>query len=165
MPEEKLDDAQRTFVVQALACFDTPSEVARSVKEEFGVVVSRQAVQAYDPTKHAGQGLAKPWREMFAATRKAFLEDTATIGIAQRSVRLRMLDRMAAQAEGRGNMALAAQLCEQAAREMGGGFTNKHQHELSGTGGTPLVPTIILAGRPESPPASKAVARVRKQRD
>ena len=32
----------------------------------------------------------------------------------------------------RGNMPLAAQLLEQAAKESGGAYTNKHQHELTG---------------------------------
>ena len=39
--EEKLDDVARTFVVTALACYDTPSAVAALVKEEFDVVISR----------------------------------------------------------------------------------------------------------------------------
>jgi hypothetical protein len=67
--EEKLSDEQRCFVVMALACYDTPSAVAAAVKEEFGVVISRQAVQAYDPTKVAGKDVAKPWRDLFKTTR------------------------------------------------------------------------------------------------
>lgn len=41
----------------------------------------------------------------------------------------------------------------------------KDKVEMTGKDGAPLTPTIILSGRPESPPAPKAVARVRKQRD
>ena len=35
----------KSFIVQALACFDTPSQVAEAVKNEFGVVLSRQQVE------------------------------------------------------------------------------------------------------------------------
>jgi hypothetical protein len=53
--EEKLNDEQRAFVVTTLACYDTLSAVAAAVKEEFSVVISRQAAQANDPTKVAGK--------------------------------------------------------------------------------------------------------------
>lgn len=134
--EEKLNDDQRRFVVMALACYDTPSAVAAAVKEEFGVTISRQAVQAYDPTKVAGADLAKAWRDLFEATRAAFLEDSATIGIANKSVRLRMLDRAAQSAAERGNADMVLRCCEQAAKEMGGLFTNRR--ELGGPNGGPL---------------------------
>ena len=48
----------KSFIVQALACFDTPSQVAEAVKNEFGVVLSRQQVETHDPTKSSGKGLA-----------------------------------------------------------------------------------------------------------
>jgi hypothetical protein len=39
---KELPHEVKTFVVQALACFDAPSTVAASVKEEFdGLVVTR----------------------------------------------------------------------------------------------------------------------------
>lgn len=137
---DKLTDAARTFVVQQLAMYDPPEAVVRAVKEEFGVVLTRQAVQAYDPTKYAGRQLSKKWRDLFEATRKAHLADTAEIGISHRAVRLRSLQRMVNKAEGQGNMALAAQLLKQAAEEVGGAYTNRR--ELSAPGGEPLVINI-----------------------
>ncbi len=131
-----LSDEVKTFVVQALACFDTPSEVAKAVKVEFSVEISRQAVEAYDPTKRAGKGLSQGYREIFEATRKTFLEDTADIAVSHRAVRLRTLQRMATQAEGMRNYALAAQLLEQAAKECGNAYTNRR--ELSGPAGGPI---------------------------
>ncbi|AWJ93403.1 DUF2280 domain-containing protein (plasmid) [Azospirillum baldaniorum] len=128
----------KAFIVQAVACFDPPSTVVESVKTGFGVVVSRQQVEAHDPTKVSGRGLAERWKELFEETRKAFLEDTSAIGISHKAVRLRALNRMAAKAEGMGNMALAAQLMEQAAKECGDAFTNKVRKELSGPGGAPI---------------------------
>ena len=89
----------KTFVVQALACFDSPSTVAGAVKAEFGETVSRQAIEVYDPTKRAGEKLSEVWRTLFAETRAAFIADTSEIGISHRAVRLRALHRMAEKAE------------------------------------------------------------------
>ena len=133
MTQSKLSEAAKTFVVQSLACFDSPSVVARAVKDEFGEEITRQAVQAYDPTKHAGANISDRWRELFHATREAFLQGTAAIGIAHRAVRLRTLQRLADTAESMGAIALAARVLEQAAKESGGAYTNRKEVEHSGT--------------------------------
>lgn len=135
-PEPKLTDEARTYVVQALACFDPPSVVAAAVKKDFELTITPQGCEAYDPTKRAGHKLSAKWAELFRETRKTFLEDTAAIGISHRSVRLRALNRMADRAETMGNMALAAQLHKQAAEEVGNAFTNRR--ELTGADGRPL---------------------------
>lgn len=122
--EAKLTDAGRAFVVQQLAMWETPSAVVASVKQEFGVTLTAQGVEFYDPTKRAGAKLHERWKTLFHETRKAFTEDTAEIGISHKTVRLRSLQRMAAQAEKQGNLALAASLLEQAAKEMGDAYTN-----------------------------------------
>lgn len=124
------------FIVQALACFDTPTQVAQSVKQEFGIEVTRQQVAQSDPTKVAGANLSKKWRELFEETRKRFREETAEIPIANKAYRLRALDRMATKAEGMKNMALAAQFMEQAAKEMGGAYTNRQQVDHTSSDGT-----------------------------
>lgn len=122
----------KTYIVQCLACFDSPKAVADGVKQEFGLEISRQAVEAYDPNKRQGKNLAKKWRQLFDETRKTFLEDTSAIAISHKPVRLRTLQRMAIKAEDMGNMALAAQLNEQAAKEMGEAYTNRHRIESPG---------------------------------
>lgn len=136
MAKAKLTDEVKTFIVQALACFDSPSFVSAAVKKEFGVEASRQLVESHDPNKKAASGLAPKWRALFEETRKAFLEDTAGIAISHRAVRLRALQRMAEKAETSGNMVLAASLMEQAAKECGNAYTNKR--ELTGAGGEPV---------------------------
>lgn len=136
MAGNQLSNEVKTFIVQALACYDTPSTVAAAVKAEFGLVVIRQKVEQYDPNKRAASKLSKRWKDLFAETRKAFLEDTSRIGISHRAVRLRALDRMAAQAEAQRNLALAAQLHKQAAEEVGDAYTNRR--ELTGKGGAPI---------------------------
>jgi len=134
--EPRLSDEIKTFIVQALACFDTPTTVVDAVKREFDETISRQLVEVYDPSKKASARLGKKWRALFDETRKAFLEDTSAIGISHRAVRLRALDRMAGKAEGKGNMVLAASLMEQAAKEMGESYTNRR--EVTGKNGGPI---------------------------
>lgn len=138
MAKAKLNDEVKTFIVQSLACFDSPSVVEAAVKKEFGLVVSRQLVETHDPTKRAGQSIAARWKAIFEATRKEFLDDTSRIAISHRAVRLRALQRMAERAESMGNMSLAAQLHEQAAKECGDAYSNRHRLEHTGRDGKDL---------------------------
>ncbi|MBW0236338.1 DUF2280 domain-containing protein [Pseudomonas sp. D1HM] len=115
----------KAFIVQALACFDTPTQVSQAVKQEFDVDVTRQQVEQHDPTKRAGVNLAAKWQTLFHDTRKRFREETAEIPIANRAYRLRGLGRMAEKAENMRNLALTAQLYEQAAKEVGDIYVNR----------------------------------------
>lgn len=115
----------KAFIVQALACFDTPTQVSQAVKQEFDIDVTRQQVEQHDPTKRAGANLAAKWRTLFEDTRKRFREETSEIPIANRAFRLRVLGRMAEKAESMKNMALTAQLLEQAAKEVGDVYVNR----------------------------------------
>lgn len=120
-----LNSEVKAFIVQALACFDTPSQVAEAVKREFDVEVTRQQVESHDPTKRCSKTLAKRWVEMFHEARARFREETIDIPIANRAYRLRALGRMAEKAESMKNMALTAQLLEQAAKEVGDVYVNR----------------------------------------
>jgi len=113
----------KTFIVQALACFDPPSRVAEAVKADFGVTVSRQQVEIHDPTKRCSKGLAKRWVTLFEDTRKSFRETMVEVPVASRAYRLRALGRMFEEAEARGNMAQGLKLLEQAAKECGDMYT------------------------------------------
>lgn len=128
----------KAFIVQSLACFDTPSMVVDAVKKEFGIVISRQQVESHDPTKANGRGLAKKWSDMFHATRERFQTELADIPIANKAFRLRALDRMATRTEGMKNFALTAQLIEQAAKECGDAYTNRQKIEHTGKDGGPI---------------------------
>lgn len=147
-----LSDEVKTFIVQQLACFDPPSVVVKAVKAEFGETVSPQQVESYNPERRAGQNLGEQFRELFRTTRAAFLEDAAAIGISHRVTRLRALQRLAERAETQGNIALAAQLLAQAAKEVGGAFTNKRENELTGKDGAPLVDGGITVAFVRAPP-------------
>jgi hypothetical protein len=133
-----LTDEQRIKAIQLLACFEGPTETLRELQAEWpGVKVSVQAIEALDPTRYAGRRLAKRWKAIFEATREAFLKDTAAIGIANPAYRLRQLEKIAQRQLTRGNDVLAMQAMEQAAKEVGGAFTNARI--LTGKDGGPIL--------------------------
>ena len=131
-----LNNEIKSFIVQALACFDSPSQVAVAVRERFGVVVSRQQVETHDPTRKSSKGLAKRWVTLFNDTRDGFRNEMVKEPIANRAVRLRALGRMLEEAEASGNLVLAMKLLEQAARECGDMSTNRRAK----TEGEPMAP-------------------------
>lgn len=134
----------KAFIAQSLACFDTPSQVVELVKKEFGLSITRQQVESHDPTKANGRGLAQKWVDMFNATRERFQNEISDIPIANKAYRLRVLDRMATRAEGMKNLALTAEIIEQAAKECGDAYTNKHKFEHSGPNGG-AIQTITMS--------------------
>lgn len=134
----------RAFIVQELACFDTPSQIVESVQKEFKVQVTRQQVASHDPTKAAGKGLAQKWVDLFNRTRDRFLNEISDIPIANKAYRLRVLDRMATNSEKMKNYGMTSQLIEQAAKEMGDAYTNKHKFEHSGPNGG-AIQTITMS--------------------
>ena len=128
----------KAFIVQALACFDTPSQVVESVQKEFSLKITRQQVESHDPTKASGKALAPKWIDLFNSVRARFQTEVADIPIANKAYRLRMLDRMATRTETMKNFALTAQLIEQAAKECGDAYTNRQKVEHTGKDGGPI---------------------------
>lgn len=121
----------KAFIVQSVACFDTPSQVVESVLKEFGIQITRQQVEQNDPTKISGKGLAQKWVDLFNHTRDRFLNEISDIPIANKAYRLRVLQRMSTTAEGMKNLGMTAQLLEQAAKDVGDVYTNKQKVEQS----------------------------------
>ena len=140
-----LSDDTKAFIVQALACFDTPSQVVEAVNQEFGIVIPRQQVEKYDPTKQAGKGLSKKWRTLFDTAREEWRKGMTEVPIANRVFRLRVLDRLAAKAERMKNMGLTAALLEQAAKEVGDVYMNKGRAGggADGDGETPTATKVV----------------------
>lgn len=138
----------KAFIVQSVACFDTPSQVVESVLKEFGVQINRQQVEQNDPTKISGKGLAKKWVDLFNHTRDRFLNEISDIPIANKAYRLRVLQRMSTTAENMKNIGMTAQLLEQAAKEVGEAYSNKQKVEHTSPDGSmsPRPTTIRLVG-------------------
>lgn len=128
----------KAFIVQSLACYETPAKVIELVKENFKVVVTRQQVSAYDPANAMAKSLSQKWVDLFNTTRTRFQTEITDIPIANKAYRLRTLDRMMTKAENMRNMALAATLIEQAAKECGDAYTNKQKVEHTGKDGGPI---------------------------
>ncbi|HEY4083421.1 MAG TPA: DUF2280 domain-containing protein [Burkholderiaceae bacterium] len=120
-----LSDEVKQFIVQALACYDSPSQVAEDVIANFGTQVPRQQVETYDPSRRAGRALSVKWRALFEATRTQWRKELAEIPIANRVTRLRALNRLAVLAERKGNCGLALEILEQAAKEVGGMYERR----------------------------------------
>ena len=130
-----LKEPVKIFIVQALACRDTPQEVAEAVKQEFKIELDRRQCASYDPTKPAGQNLSKKFVQLFEETRKKFDEGLIDIPIANKHFRLKQyqkqLERNAK------NTVMSLKILEQAAKDVGGQFTNRQ--ELTGKNGEPLM--------------------------
>lgn len=124
----KLTEEQKTFIVRRLACFRTPTEVCEDVEAEFGVKIDRGHVRQYNPEQVA---TSEKWRVIFEATREAFIAEVGREGIAHQTFRLRELADLYRRAKLRKNDPLALQILEQAAKEAGGAFTNRHQIDHS----------------------------------
>jgi len=116
-----LTEEQKVFIIQRLACYRSPQEVADEVKEEFGVEILRQHVNRYNPLQVR---IAKKWHDLWQATREKYLNSIAEIGIAQKVWRLDMADHSYRKTK---NPARRDALLEYAAKEMGGAFTNTRQ--------------------------------------
>ncbi|MDR0806075.1 MAG: DUF2280 domain-containing protein [Enterobacteriaceae bacterium] len=145
----------KAFIIQSLACYDTPSQVVEAVQKEFGIKITRQQAESHDPTKVSGKTLAKKWIAMFSATRERFLTETSDIPIANKSYRLRVLDRMATKTEGLKNFSLTAQLIEQAAKEVGDAYTNRLKVESTGKDGGPIRTETVSLSPQEAAEAYK----------
>lgn len=124
-----LNNGVKAFIVQGLATYMTPSEVAEAVNKEFEIVVTRQQVSKYNPNAAAGINLAQKWKDLFNKFRDDFNNDLQAIPIANKAYRLNMLNRMARDAEKSKNRPLAAALAEQAAKEMGDIYVNRNSND------------------------------------
>lgn len=155
-----LNTKVKAFIVRGLATYMTPSEVVDAVKQEFdGLEVTRQQVSKYDPDKASGINLSDKWKQLFVKQRKDFNDEINSIPIANKAYRLAMLDNMARDAFESKNRPLVAKLLEQAAKEVGEVFTNRHKvnHALQGNvNSTTPKPTVI---RLTAPVLSEELAR------
>jgi hypothetical protein len=135
-----LKEPVKIFIVQALACRDTPQEVAELVKQEFNIEIDRRQCENYDPTKYAGRNLGKKLADLFNQTRKKFDEGLIDIPIASKYYRLKQYQK---QLEKTKNAKLALKILEQAAKDVGGQFTNRQ--EITGKDGEALQTTVVHA--------------------
>jgi hypothetical protein len=117
---------QKVFIVSSFARYHSVSDVVRDLKERFGVDVEGAQLYGYHPD-NANFRAAQKWKTLFESERKKFLDNVGSIGIAQKTVRLQRLEHLCVLALQRKNVKLAAELMEQAAKEMGEVFSNRRE--------------------------------------
>ncbi|WP_017401028.1 DUF2280 domain-containing protein [Acinetobacter radioresistens] len=133
-----LKEPVKIFIVQSLACFETPQQVADAVQQRFGIEIDRRQCEGYDPTKFSGRNLSKKLTELFERTRKDFRENIEDIAIANKAFRLRELQKMY-EDSGR-NKRAKQNLLKQAFQETDGRVTKQ---EITGKDGADLEIKII----------------------
>lgn len=80
------------YIIRSLAVFNTPTEVAKGVKETYGIDLKPQNIEVYDPTKRAGMNLREEFKKEFEETRKDFLEKPLNIPASNDAVMLQVLN-------------------------------------------------------------------------
>ena len=124
----------KLFIVKVLAEFETPTSAAQQVKEVFNIDVSPQQCERYDPTKRMGFDLSQELRDKFFEYRRKANEELEAIPIANKRYRLQLLQNLVEAYPN--NPVLTPKWAEQAAKEMGGQFTNRQ--EITGKDGKPI---------------------------
>jgi hypothetical protein len=124
MGEKKLKNTEQIYVVMQLAMFERATDVKDSLKEIFGVDISLPAILHYDITNPQ---FPEKWEKLFTETRENYIEDTSSIAISHKSVRLREIQKMFEYEKTQRvpNKKIMRELLEQAAKEAGNAYTNK----------------------------------------
>lgn len=119
-----LTDQQKTEIVLAHAQFMAPSGIVVMLREEHGVESDTAQVVRYNPTKACFEG-GERWLPIFQEARKAYLHEVAAVPVAHQAYRLNLLQEGIESARRAKNWGLVGNLAEQAAREIGGIYTNQ----------------------------------------
>lgn len=86
----RLNKRVKLYIVRSLATYETPTETAKGVQEEFGITVTKQQCEAYDPTKKTGQDLSEEFKKEFYRIREDMNKNVNSIPIANIAYRLTM---------------------------------------------------------------------------
>lgn len=126
-----LTNEVKQFIVREHARFRRPKHIVEAVKEVFGVEVSYLQVLRYNP-ENAVAVMSEKLREYFREERAKYVQQLEEVPAYHQRYRLDTLLRLAHKAEDEGNKALAAQIFEQIAKEVGGFYSNKRQVDIGG---------------------------------
>ncbi|MEN6581680.1 MAG: DUF2280 domain-containing protein [Armatimonadota bacterium] len=129
--KKKLTDVQQEFVLRRLACGFGYQDTVNSIKEEFGISVSANAIRYY--------GLE--YKDEIAALRKELTEDISRIPFANKLNRIAHLDVIAKRTYDRRNYPECRATLRQIAEETGE-ITNDRY----------VMPQIVEVTRTEKPP-------------
>jgi len=124
-----LNDTERLQIVQRLARYESPSEVAEWASEAFEKDIGRQQVRHYDPTRCDRTG--ERWVKEFEKTRDEYLENERRVAIAQKMWRLRQYQQIAEDDDVDPETRMKA--LKQAAEDAGGEYSNVEKVQQDGT--------------------------------
>lgn len=116
----RLKKNQKIKIVKHLACMKSPSEVVEAVKQEFGIEIPRSQVCLYNPDLISGTNLSKELRHLYYDTRRKYVEEESEVPVFHKGYRMNEIQDLYEKAKRAGNIVLAMQLLEQAAKESGG---------------------------------------------
>jgi hypothetical protein len=136
--DKELPFNQKRFLVQQLACFETPTSAAALFKVEFGFEIKPNRVAYYNAHTKSAAALAPELVTLFDETRKQFLEKLEDVAIYHKAVQLRVLERALALAVNRGQIPMVIALVEAAAK-IAGTITTKVDVKHSGKVTTEVV--------------------------
>lgn len=87
---KQLPEDIKKRIVEHLACFRTPADVADLIAEEFHVTLTPRHIRAYDPASFQFAASYR-WLEYHAFVRDRYREEIGQIAIAHRRYRLAQL--------------------------------------------------------------------------
>lgn len=117
MGKRRLPEEVKRFGISLLARWETPTRVSEQIKEKFGIDITPQALEHYDPGKWAGRDLSEEYRRLFEAERTQYLKALGAPFVSHRIARLWRLQHACERAETDGNLSLVLQILEQARKE------------------------------------------------
>lgn len=122
--DRPIDDETRAEIVRRLACYESATEIHKDLLSR-GIQISLPAIFTYNADRdYAMRRLAGKWRDLFHATREAFLQEVAKVPVSHRAVRLKRLEAVYNKAMEDGDLKEANKALEQAAKEVGNVYTN-----------------------------------------
>lgn len=138
----RLKKTEKVFIVRSLAQFMTPTEVVKDIKEKFGIDVTPQQVEYYDPTKVAGANLPQEFADLFNEARKEYIaQPLHNIEGANDIVQLKVLSTLFIKKQN--NTRDAIKLSDQMQKIVKGYYEKKI--EITGKDGGPLQTTTVQA--------------------
>jgi hypothetical protein len=147
---ETLNFVQKREIVQRLARFETPTEVQKAFKADYGLTLSLPRILYYDPTGKQGAALSDELKALFQEEREKAKTHLDGIRIYHKAAQLRALDKALTLAESRGAVPIVISVIEAAAK-IAGTIVSKHEH--TGKDGKELpapVATVTIIQLPDN---------------
>jgi hypothetical protein len=123
----KLTDEHKAYVIKRHAASHTAKSITHGLKAEFGITLSRDAVNFYHPVRRPRAGLAQRWKDLFAKEREAHIARMAHVGVTDKPARIRRRVAMMHRQWAAGRHALANEILDSVAMEIGDTFGRKRR--------------------------------------